>query len=272
MNLLEIRLLATVSIIGLVFCAFSWYTQYLPGYFDSTIATQDWWKNGLLNTGTGMITSVIVVILYNRILAKHEADRRNRRILFAFERLGTRINGVLFTLYELHKGTALVKPDSPINTFEDIFDDAFFTNVSSFSIESSWGPITINTFVEQFIKFYEMMDRTIKDCSDCMDHETLLLLDKLTTSEFMDYVKLYPIKEQKKRDDKEKYGPFWPFVNDPAYFTFRGRIAGSGGFKEYITDLIELIRLHNIDATRKILPEVSFGHTSIAVGGLREKT
>ena len=57
--------LAIFVILGIVFCAISYIMQYLPVFFHATVETQDWFKNFSLNLGTGMIASVIVIVLYN---------------------------------------------------------------------------------------------------------------------------------------------------------------------------------------------------------------
>ena len=96
------NLLLFAAFIGAGLILFAIEMQYLPNHFSLTDQTQSIIVNVLLNLGTGLISSVIIIGLYDwRIRMKEEREKQNKTN-FALQKLITSLKwhfSILFGMY-----------------------------------------------------------------------------------------------------------------------------------------------------------------------------
>ena len=176
------RISSFVLLIGLVLMVFSWSMQFFPNYFSITTSTQSWWRDSLLNIGTGLITSVAFVWLYDAALKRKEMKRlaaqkkalaHNLRfpLVEHFELL---IDLYLASLPPLSDDALKKEPSS----FDEVFSEDYFQTIRHIDLRT---PITNHSFLEYWPEKIESCCKSLSEAinfavlsgANCLDPEEI---------------------------------------------------------------------------------------------------
>jgi hypothetical protein len=164
--------------------------------YKSFYITDIWAQALLLNIGTGILTSLLLILLFDiRSKYKSEQDLRMRRIT-AMLLLGSSIRKVLFLLVGMYQGATLDENDkaSNIEKFEDFFDDKYFETILWFDFGKELKSDHIKGFLwykyvnEPMSTFNLRLNTVLNNYGPILPAEIVLTTEKLTNSGFLAYV------------------------------------------------------------------------------------
>lgn len=117
--------LSIAFVISILMCGFAWWMHRLPNVLDFVPETQQWWRDFLLNAGAGIITSVLIIFFYDRILMKKEEKTRALRQNIALDSmqkiLDDHFRHVLYGMYR----TAAIE-EKKFDSLEDFFSEDYY--------------------------------------------------------------------------------------------------------------------------------------------------
>jgi len=127
--------LLKLGIIGLFMIVAAYFQQYCSNWLDITEHTQSWISNSLLNLGSGLIGSVIVIFLYNRLQEKINEYERQKRQNIALLELGGALKSHNAYLMSLFAATSSALPSQPFSSAQEaLSDEGLIANIEYLDI------------------------------------------------------------------------------------------------------------------------------------------
>lgn len=119
----------------------------------------DWWRNMLLNLGAGILGSLIIIYLYNRVLDQMQEKERKQREGIAVIQLMVPIKQHFHFLFDMYKCSLLKKPEICFTSVEDVFEKIFFESIKYLDLNkpspmSSFGNVKWYDYIEHSCKLF----------------------------------------------------------------------------------------------------------------------
>jgi hypothetical protein len=247
------RYLVGISILGTILIIGAFSMQFCPNLADLSNHSQNWLFSILLNLGSGLIASVIVIKLYNMVLDQKAQDDRHKKQQVALSLLHEKLNRQLMQLYGIFKSTTAKEPDQVYNSFEAFFNDEYYNTVALMDISKPVHPFEFpysDLLYQSLSEFTTELINRINDVlvkyADCLDSELVETMDKLVYCTYVKFASDVP-KEFERYNMLVEQGTSLPDEWHPRNF---GKLNNS--FRFYVSQLILLINQYN-----KIVPEPS---------------
>lgn len=232
---------------GLALVGLAWVQQYCDNWIRMTEQTQIWLNSSYLGLGWSLITSIIVIFLYNRVQESVKEQELVKRRKTALRLSYQPIKSLLGLLVAIYYATTVHYNKPNDVTIQEFFDEEYFNN----SIHLDFGkPLYPNEpylshltwfepVSEHFNKLTNITDMIIRKYSDYLDPDMVELIENINTSFFVRWAKELP-NSFDRYNQNEILGLKIPYL-------YPGRMNGTvpDQFKEFINDFIALIELYN---------------------------
>lgn len=189
------RYLLGLIAVGVILLFGAYYQQYCPNWFGLSDATQVWFGNALLNLGSGILTSVLIIYAYDRILEKNNLNIRKNRQRVALAHMKILLNQHLSFICELYKCSRIKKREDYVSITDCLLDQESINSVekldfrkpspASSMMDIPWYTYCYNHFfridkeMTQIMSIYNQdLDVTLSKIIHDFQHSQLLLLSK----------------------------------------------------------------------------------------------
>ena len=123
-------------IVGAIAVAVSYFMQYVPNCFSLTPQTQQWWRDGLLGLGSGIIGAIVVIFLFDRVVLKNERQEQKLKNQIALNGLRHALKfhfeSVLFGMYR-----AATSKEKKYATLDELFGEDYFSELEYLDFNQS---------------------------------------------------------------------------------------------------------------------------------------
>jgi|GEM_PF-5914582 len=128
-------ILIGIGALGFIMLFAAYYQQYCPNWLNLTEYTQSWLNNGLLNMGSGLIGSVLVITLYDRVQEVIREKEQKRRQLVALRELGSILRTHNAFFMSIYAATGDILPKTEYKSAESaLLEERYITNVKYLDI------------------------------------------------------------------------------------------------------------------------------------------
>lgn len=159
-------------------------SYYLPQQLD-------WWQNLLLNFGAGILGSLFIIYLYNRVLDKmHERERRQRESI-AIIQLAVPLKQHFHFLFDMYKCSLLKKPEIKFVSIEDVLGKDFYQSVKFLDLKkpspaSSLGNVKWYEYIEDCCKlFNNALQDIIRKYAQNLSPQAIEIIENIRNSGFI---------------------------------------------------------------------------------------
>jgi hypothetical protein len=168
-------------LLTLILSAFSAYLFFTLGEL--------WLSGYLTNLGAGIIGSLIVIFLIDRIIEQNKEKERAKMQKIAFQRLRGPILQHVIMFVDIFKASSQNKPQQNPANYEDVFKDYYFQEMVflDFSKDSGIAPARnwFKRIDSEMIFFRRKVEQTIDTYGAFLDVSTIETLEKMINSPFM---------------------------------------------------------------------------------------
>ena len=193
----------------------------------------------LSNIAAGLVGSLIIILLVDKIIERNRESERVRIVRIALKRLATPLMLHVRLLAGIYKASTKSKPASLPTTFDDLFNDEYYNEISFLDF-SKKAPVIPErdwfTFLHDEMKsLREKMEQIIDTYAVFLDFALLDILERVANSAFLSYV----IQSKGTPEIDRRYG--WKRI----YTMFRGveRL-----LRDHISYMKELIDYFNSES------------------------
>ncbi len=128
-------ILIGIGVLGFIMLFAAYYQQYCPNWLNLTEYTQSWLNNGLLNMGSGLIGSILVITLYDRVQEVIREKEQKRRQLVALRELGSILKNHNAFFMSIYAATGDMLPKTEYKSAESaLLEERYITNVKYLDI------------------------------------------------------------------------------------------------------------------------------------------
>ncbi|WP_321884206.1 hypothetical protein [Paraburkholderia bannensis] len=155
--------------------------------------TQSAWLSGLLqNFGAGIVTSLLLIVLYDRIIEKRaEAELKARRLI-AMRRLSYALQGhVQSVLFSMYRSSVESRPVDGVGSYREFVRSHFAGPIANLNImaPSDAGypttPSYADWIAQSFKVFMEMLRGWITTYATCSSNDSIGLAESMLASPFL---------------------------------------------------------------------------------------
>jgi len=217
-----------------------WFLIVLASLFTAlsflTSYEEQWISGYLSDVAAGIIGSLFIIFLVDRIIERNKEKERLRILRIALKRLRIPISWHMTLLCQIYKAATENKPTPLPTSFEDTFSDNYYKEISFLDFTKD-APVLPKrdwfTHLGIEIKFFrEKLEKVIDIYADSLDVKLIDILEKMINSHFFFFIP--PLKKL-------------PAVNrqfkiERIYTAFSGM---EDFVKEHVTNMLELIKYYN---------------------------
>jgi hypothetical protein len=227
-----ISLAAILSVLS--FILFIYKVDWLSGYFS--------------NTATGIIASLIIIFLVDKLIEKNKEKERLRIAKIALQKLRHPIIWQMQLLCNIYKAAAESKPSRLPATFEETFTEDYYKEISFLDFSKDAGmAIRMNWFdylSSQINLFKGKLEQVTDTYAAFLDASLIDLLEKIIGSHFLSFIPQACMIPQVHRQLGVKR----------IYTMLRG---AEREVKEHVSLMLELIKYYNSNCETPILLSVA---------------
>jgi hypothetical protein len=174
--------LVVIGLVGLAILLFSWKNSN-----DSA----QWWKDASLNLGTGFISSVILIFLYEKMQRKFDEIDKTKRLTTGIRRLINQLEWIWTGCFcFLHDEGLSLLDIRPFKNYEDFFDEAFYLRIKNLDLNSVCysnpdHPIWLSHFLNMYKSMSNEFSTFLSIYEPYLEIRIADLVDNLQHSDFM---------------------------------------------------------------------------------------
>jgi hypothetical protein len=150
-----------------------------------------WWQNMLLNLGTGILGSLIIIYLYNRVLDKIQENEKKQRESIAMIQLTVPLKQHFRFLFDMYRCSLKEKPETKFITVEDILEENFYESIKCLDLNkpspaSSIGNIKWYEYIESSCKlFNNVLQEIMNKYAQNLCPQVVKIIEDIRNSAFM---------------------------------------------------------------------------------------
>lgn len=154
----------------------------------SFVYRDEWTGSYLSNIAAGVIGSLIIIFLVDKVIERNREKERTRLVRIALQRLRIPILWQMTLLCNIYKAAAQGKPTPLPFTFEDTFNDNYYKEISFLDFTKD-APVTPKRdwFTHLYLmtkSFKEKTERVIDTYGFSLDVSLIDLLERILNSHF----------------------------------------------------------------------------------------
>ncbi|MDR3564730.1 MAG: hypothetical protein P4N59_25325 [Negativicutes bacterium] len=189
------KYLLFLSAVGAALMIGAYIQQICPNWMGLSEKTQAWLNGSMLNLGSGLICSVLVIALYNRMQDNIREDERQKREVTALTLLRSRLQMMVYSLAAIYKATAPVYSKPPGMSIPDFFDAEYFEQAIMLDLGKTIDPNDpkfSSTWYQSIGKYClqlsESIDGIIRKYADCLNPDIIEVMERILNAYFPKYV------------------------------------------------------------------------------------
>lgn len=152
----------------------------------------EWFSAFVSNTATGIVASLIIIFLIDKIIERNKERERIEIVKIAIRRLRLPITGHMTLLVNLYKAAVQNKPLALPRTYEDTFTDVYYQEISSLDFSKDapvipkmdWFAYTYS----EFRIFKQQIEDIVDTYSNFLDANIIDILERITESSFLHFL------------------------------------------------------------------------------------
>ena len=239
--------------IGFVFVILALIQEEFDNWLRMSEQQQLLLNSAYLNLGCGLIGSVAVIFLYNRVQDNIREQETIAKRKVAVERMHKTLNATLEALVTMYWATTGGRERLENNTIESFFDEAYFHAATKLDFGKSLYPESsgfhettwLTIFPDRINHLVQEADKVTWKYAECLEQDILGLLESLDTLQFVKWVQGLP-------EDFIRYESF-PYQMAAFY---PGRMDGMvpESFKKFVEVFVGVVKYYNrwADADKQI--------------------
>jgi len=154
-----------------------------------TAGFAEWLGAYLSNIAAGIIGSLIIILLVDRIIERNREKERLRVVNIALRRLRIPILWHMNLLCNIYKAATKNKPAPLPSTFEDTFTDHYYREISFLDFKKE-SPVALKTDWFNYLyletkSFKEKLEQFIDTYASFLDVRLIDLLERIVNSHFL---------------------------------------------------------------------------------------
>ena len=235
-----------LGMIGLLLSLSALAMGYSSNYFYLSKHAQDWFFSFLLNLGSGIIASIVVIILYNLVLDKRSAVAKLKKQQIALSFLAPQLTRQLNQLYAMYKANLYNKPQQTNQSFEQFFNDDYFNAVIELDISKTVHPLDFpysgmwyENISERAEDFNRIVNDILKKYAECLESDIIKTMNELGDCYYIKAATKLP-EAFKQNEEREKSGLIFPDQFHPKHFK---RMEES--FRFFVINFLVLVNQYN---------------------------